>query len=196
MAKSPKEGKLLYHLTRIDNIPSILEKGLQPRANLDAGDFKDTADPDIIEERKAYKDDLSEYVPFHFFVKNPYDGAVCKKEGSENMAIIAISRPGDCSDGYYIVPNHPLSGDPDLLPYQEGIEKVQWDLLENRDYSDPKVKQACLAECDVNHPIDPKDFAFIYVKTETAGNEVCGLCKSADSEELAKKVQVNPHMFP
>ena len=196
MAKSPKDGKLLYHLTHVDNIASVLENGLQPRANLNAGDFKDTADPNIIEERKSYKDGLSHYIPFHFFVKNPYDGAVCKTEGSENMAIIAIQRPEDCFNGYYIVPNHPLSGNPDFFPYQEGFKKVRWDLIDERDYSDPEVKQACLAECDVDHPIDPQNFAFIYVKNETVGNKVRDLCKSAGFEKLAPKVQVNPYMFP
>lgn len=68
---APINGKLLYHLTHIDNIKSILEKGLLPRNKLKSNDFKDTADQDIISGRHEYNVDLSDYVPFHFYVKNP-----------------------------------------------------------------------------------------------------------------------------
>ena len=58
-----KDQKLLYHLTDIDNIPSILKDGLMPRAELNG------ADSDIIESREGLG--LENYVPFHFFANNP-----------------------------------------------------------------------------------------------------------------------------
>lgn len=35
MGTAPSQGKLLYHITHIDNIPSILEYGLMPRKELE-----------------------------------------------------------------------------------------------------------------------------------------------------------------
>ena len=66
---NPKEGKLLYHLTTMDNIKNIIEKGLLPRSELTKGreTFKDTANSEILSRRKEQS--LDEYVPFHFFVK-------------------------------------------------------------------------------------------------------------------------------
>lgn len=192
---SPKEGKLLYHLTHICNMKSILCNGLLPR-NILKGNFIDTADPDIIAGRHEYNVDLANYVPFHFFVKNPYDGAVCKKYGAENMAIISIHRPNQKCDGFFIIPNHPLSGSPEFLPYNDGFEKVLWDLMEggeSRDYSNPVIKNACMAECDVDRPISVDEFAYVFVKTERARNFILSL---PYSEKIAGKIRVNPHMFP
>lgn len=95
MGTPPSNGKLLYHITYIDNISSILLEGLLSREMLrkyNVNDFTDIADPEIIGKRENYKNALSKYVPFHFYAKNPFDGAVCKKYGSENMVIITVSR--------------------------------------------------------------------------------------------------------
>jgi hypothetical protein len=106
-----------------------------------------------IQRLLKWKTDLSSYVPFHFYTKNPFDGAVCNKFGSENMAIIAIWRPTSNTDkrGMFIIPSHPLSNDePDIYSYDDGFDLVDWDTLgdaENRDYHDPKIKSKCMAEC-------------------------------------------------
>lgn len=192
---SPKNGKLLYHLTHIDNMGSILCNGLLPRNTL-KDNFIDTADPDIIAGRHEFNVDLGNYIPFHFFPKNPYDGAVCKKYGSENMAIISIYRPSRRFDGFFIIPNHPLSGSPEFLSYNDGFEKVLWDLMEggeSRDYSDPVIKNACMAECDVDRPISVDEFAYVYVKTESARDSILNL---PDSVKIKDKLQVAPWMFP
>lgn len=193
---SPRDGKLLYHLTHIDNMESILQSGLKPR-NMLRSNFKDTADQGIIAGRHEYDVDLSDYVPFHFYAKNPYDGAVCNKHGSENMAIITIWRPNFFeASGYYIIPNHPLSGSPEFLPYFEGFEKVQWELMENngnRCYSDRVIKNACMAECDVDHIISVNKFAYVYVKTERARQRIASL---PGAWQIQSKLQVNPNLFP
>jgi RNA:NAD 2'-phosphotransferase (TPT1/KptA family) len=58
MAINPKEGKLLYHLTSIDNLPNIIQEGLKPRSNLSK--FVDIADMEIIGHRKEYE--LDKYI--------------------------------------------------------------------------------------------------------------------------------------
>ena len=64
-----KDGKLLYHLTRLDNLASILTHGLQPRCELTNTNFKDIADGEILSSRQQHN--LDRYVPFHFFAKTP-----------------------------------------------------------------------------------------------------------------------------
>ncbi len=68
-----RDQQFIYHLTSIDNVPSIVRRGLLPRAHLDAG-FTDIADPEIIEGRRG--EALEQFVPFHWFAKNPFDGRV------------------------------------------------------------------------------------------------------------------------
>ena len=47
MAKNPKEGKLLYHITAFDNLDSIFENGLLPRNKINFN-IKDVADDEIL----------------------------------------------------------------------------------------------------------------------------------------------------
>lgn len=194
----PSKGKLLYHITHLDNISSILEHGLMSRRALLQNNhckFKDIADPEILNKRETYKNALSQYVLFHFYSKNPFDGAVCKKYGSENMAIITIWRDDHEKNDFFIIPSHPLDRDePDIYPYEEGIKLIKWDILDRetgRDYRDPEIRKACMAECIMNYVIPAEAFAYVYVSTEYAKSRIL---RMNYSDKIS--VQVNPHMFP
>ena len=67
--KDAKEGKLLYHLTELKNLESIIDFGLVPRKILreNTVTFGDVADPEIIRKRESLG--LDGYIPFHF---HPY----------------------------------------------------------------------------------------------------------------------------
>ena len=75
-----KNGKLLYHLTHIDNLDSIIEYGLLSR-NL-ACDLiaMDVADSEILEKRQFNR--LDDFVLFHFYPNTAFDNAVRNKYGS------------------------------------------------------------------------------------------------------------------
>ena len=199
MAIPPSQGKLLYHITHIDNLPSILEYGLMPRRTLLAHKygFVDIADPDIISKREEYQAALSQFVLFHFYPKNPFDGAVCNRYGAENMAIIAINRGLYQKYNFHIIPSHPLDSDtPDIYSYKEGFELIRWDILDrtggiDRDYRNPEIRKACMAECISEYTILPNDFSFVYVCTDQAEDMVL----SMDKSNLVN-VQVKPYMFP
>jgi hypothetical protein len=198
MSTPPSKGKLLYHITHINNIESILKYGLMSRKEAKKRQikFEDIADHDILSKRDSYKTDLSEYVLFHFYPKNPFDGAVCQKYGSENMAIITIQRKLYKNYKFYIIPSHPLDSDiPNIYPYEEGLEKIKWDILDsdNRDYHNQDVKKACMAECIMQYTIEPKNFFCIYVYNESNKQKIENLCK-----QLNIKVDVNVinNMFP
>ena len=202
MGTPPSNGKLLYHITYIDNISSILLEGLLSREMLrkyNVNYFTDIADPEIIGKRENYKNALSKYVPFHFYAKNPFDGAVCKKYGSENMVIITVSRDlhyrKDYEKKMFVIPSHPLDKDePDFYLYEEGLKLVKWDILDNedeRDYHNSEIKKACMAECVIKHRVPPEDFATIYVQNKNIENKIKEMKKSAPI-----KIQVNPNMFP
>ena len=64
-----RDKKLLYHLTKVDKMESIIKYGLLPRRYLLKQDmmFGDVADPEIISKRQ--KLGLDRYIPFHF---HPY----------------------------------------------------------------------------------------------------------------------------
>lgn len=88
-----RDGKLLYHLTAFENLPSIAEHGLLSRNDLRAHGllFEDVADPDILRDRG----DLDRYVPFHFFPRNPFDYAVLHRNPGKPMTEANILRAAD-----------------------------------------------------------------------------------------------------
>lgn len=198
MGTAPSQGKLLYHITHIDNIPSILEYGLMPRKELEkqgGAKFYDIADPEILSKRESYKSALSNYVLFHFYSKNPFDGRICKTYGAENMAIITISRDLHKTNKFYIIPSHPLDKDePDIYPYDEGFKLIRWDILDKesgRDYRDPEIKKACMAECVVPYNIPCEAFSCIFVASEETKRKIM---QAPNSNRV--RITVNARMFP
>lgn len=165
----PKEGKLLYHLTTMNNIENILKLGLLPRSELVAKGlvFDDTANQDILLRRKEQA--LDEYVPFHFFIKNPYDGAQFKKHPETDFVYITIYRKFlENSDKGFIIPEHPLSEAHhtlEVMPYAQGFDKIDWDMLVLRDYSNQECKRACMCEALYKGIVPRKAFCGIKVKT-------------------------------
>lgn len=83
--KDAKEGKLLYHLTELKNLESIIDFGLVPRKILreNTVTFGDVADPEIIRKRESLG--LDGYIPFHFHPYSAFDVAVKKTHAGEEM---------------------------------------------------------------------------------------------------------------
>ena len=67
---SIREQKLLYHLTSLNNVDSILDSGLQPRSALNG--FHDIADAEILAGRAEHG--LDNYVLFTGFLETLLTG--------------------------------------------------------------------------------------------------------------------------
>ena len=142
---NPKDGKLLYHMTPIKNLKGIFKDGkLKPRSELESANFNDTANHEILDKRKAAN--LDEYVPFHFFANGPYDGSVRKANPNTSFAYIRVSRETikqECG----IIVRHPLNHQQiEIKSWNDGMELIDWKLIEKRDYHDEECKQMCMSE--------------------------------------------------
>ena len=184
-----KNKKLIYHLTSLKNIPSILEKGLLPRNQLTA--FQDVADKDIMQKRQGLM--LEEYVPFHWFVKNPFDGIVQKTHGNTSFALIAVHRELAVRKNWKILPRHSLAnGEMKLLDYAAGIEAIDWETMNQRDYHDPNCKSVCMAECLAPGTVPVSQFFAIYVRNEALEQKIRTW---ANHQGVAVSINVNENMF-
>ena len=161
-----KSKKLLYHFTALENLESILERGLLPRHDLK--EFRDVADPDILENRARYG--LDKMVPFHFFADNPFDGRVFLNNPTTPFIYITVSREHARDNGWTISPKHPLNGNFNLLDYDEGMEAIDWKLMGQRNYRDDECRSVCMAECLSPTVVSPEQFSQIFVATEAAIN--------------------------
>lgn len=187
MAKRIQDGKLLYHVTAVENLENIFNNGLCSRENaLSKGILKvDIADPEIIEKRKELN--ILQYVPFHFFEPTAFTGAVFNDNPEKAFCSITILRTLAKQQNFKICTAHPLSQDPiaEVLDYEEGFNAINWEKAEERNYSDPVSKNACMAECLAVSPVKTDDFFTIYVANEDTKSYV---------EHIASKILGN-YMF-
>jgi hypothetical protein len=189
MAKNPKEGKLLYHITALNNLPSILENRLLPREKIDF-DYKNVADEQILTKREKFK--LESFTPFHFFASTPFSGKVQMVHPKEEFIYICLNRSTAKKNEFKIIPTHPMHYRGDPLEYDEGIDEIDWELMGERDYNDHECREVCMAECIYEGSIPAKAFAFIFVKSEKVKQKVVNLLKSYN---LTTRVNVTPGMF-
>jgi hypothetical protein len=174
MAQRIQDGKLFYHVTALENLPSIFENGLMSRADVLASNLlkTDVADEEIIEKRKELG--ILEYVPFHFFEPTAFTGAVFNAHPDKSFCSITITRAFAQKQGFKICTAHPLSRNPkaQILDYNEGISAIDWDKAEERDYDDEESKNSCMAECLATSPVKPEDFFIIFVPNEKTKTHV------------------------
>lgn len=186
-----KQGKLLYHLTTLENLESIFQHGLQSRASLAAISFEDVADGEIINSRQQHN--LEQYVPFHFFAKSPFDYGVQRSHPDQHFVLITVRRAVAQANNWQVVPKHPLAeGGYKILDYDIGINAIDWALIEQRDYDDRACKVACMAECLSPDSVTPEKIFAVYVKTVEILNIVKAL---AIKYGITCHLNLQPKMF-
>lgn len=162
-----KQGKLIYHLTKLSNLDSILEYGLLPRKTIIEENvaFSDVANHKIISKRTELGLDI--YTPFHFHPHSSFDIAVKNTYEKEVFIYICISRSDAEYNDFKILPRHPLNMEEcTLMNYQEGFESIDWDTMQSKGREDDYAKKVKMAECLTELTIPASDFKCIYVKDE------------------------------
>ncbi len=168
-----RNQSLLYHLTKLSNLESIIEYGLLPRREViqQRIRFGDIADVEIISKRQELG--LDRYTPFHFHPYSAFDVAVKNRYRGEDMIYLCIRRQTARLDGYKILPKHPLSeNECQLYDYDEGFELIDWDTLQEKNRTDSYAKQVKMAECLTDRTIYITDFQCMYVKSEAVRQRV------------------------
>lgn len=159
-----KEGKLLYHLTKLSNMEAIIANGLLPRRYLLKHNFKfgDVADPQIINKREEL--DLDKYTPFHFHPYSAFDVAVKNTYADDKFVYICIKRALAEFNNFKILIKHPLSqNDCILYDYNDGIDRIDWDTMKIAGTTDEYSRNVKMAECITEQCIPPELFQCIYV---------------------------------
>ncbi|WP_054113030.1 DarT ssDNA thymidine ADP-ribosyltransferase family protein [Marinagarivorans algicola] len=186
-----RDGKLLYHLTSIDNLESIFQKGLQSRSALSDGVFSDVADGEIIASRKQHG--LEDFVPFHFFAKSPFDYGVQRSRPEQQFVLLTVRRSTAKANNWKVVPRHPLAqAGYEILDYIPGFEAIDWALIAQRDYDNRECKVACMAECLSPNTVLADKFCRIFVKNHADHKTVSELAKQ---HAVSCHINLGPNMF-
>lgn len=165
--ETAKTGKILYHLTKLDNLESIIKNGLLPRkAVLEQRiKFGDIANAEIISKRTELG--LDSYTPFHFHPYSAFDVVVKHTYQGHNMIYLCLDRELAKKNHFKILPIHPLSLDECVLyEYEEGFEKIDWNTMMEKNRTDEYAKHVKMAECLTEKVIPINFFKCIYVPSE------------------------------
>jgi len=173
MAKPPKEGNFIYHITPIENLESIIVHGLKPRKSV--AEFRDIANPEILQKREEYE--LEEFTPFHFFSGTPFCGSVQINNKDTEFIYLALKREVAKDMGCLIVPRHPINYDGIPLDWDTGFDTIDWQTMAIRDYDNHECKEICSAEAIYKGPVKIELFRCIFVKDESTKTNVQALLR-------------------
>lgn len=194
--KNAKDGQLLYHLTELDNLESIVKNGLQSRRELkkNGKKFVDVADSNIISERQGLG--LDKYIPFHFHPYSAFDVAVKNQHAQERMIYICIKRKFAQENQFMILPKHPLSGEKCVLyEFDEGMAKIDWDILMEVGSNEENAKNIKMAEALSSQTIWVKEFHSIAVATDEDKEIVNDILRRCCVDFPPPHVNVQPVWF-
>lgn len=185
-----KDHNMIYHLTSLENLDSILENGLLCRKNIE-GEFDDVANPDMITSRE--REELEKYVPFHFFPRNPFDGEVFSNHPEKEFIYICVTKQKARDKGFKVIPTHPMSmSEFKIYDFDKGIEAIDWEFMNERDYKNNDCKHVCMAECICKGKVEPYNFTSIYVRDENTRKIVQPkIQKYLKDNNLRKNIFVN-----
>lgn len=165
--ETAKTGKLLYHLTKLDNLESIIKYGLLPRKKVieQKINFGDIANPEIISKRTELG--LDAYTPFHFHPYSAFDVAVKHTYQEQDMIYLCFDRELARMNHFKILPLHPLSAEECVLyDYDEGFQRIDWGTMMEKNRTDDYAKHVKMAECLTEKIIPINHFKCIYVASE------------------------------
>lgn len=191
-----RNKKLLYHLTKIENLESIICYGLQSRQYVLANQMRvtDIADPKIITKRQQWG--LDQYIPFHFHPYTAFDYAVKGTYGKTNFVYISIKRALAEYNNFKILTAHPLSQQECVLyDYKQGMEAIDWDTMETLGTEDERCKNIKMAECLAECGIPADLFHCVYVPNEEVKEYVEALFRKYGITEQPPYVEVQEKWF-
>ncbi len=165
--ETAKDGKLLYHLTKLENLDSILRNGLLPRKVIIENSivFQDVADGEIISKRAELG--LDGYTPFHFHPYSAFDAAVKHTYDPQKMIYICINRELARDNNFKVLPKHPLSESECVLyDYDEGILMIDWDTLMEVGRQDNYAREVKMAECLTDLIVPARCLKCIFVPSQ------------------------------
>lgn len=185
-----EDGKLLYHLTKLSNLDSIIKNGLVSRKLLleHGAFFEDVADPEIMEKRTRFG--LDKYIPFHFHPYSSFDVAVKKTYSRDEFIYICLQRSLAEFNKFLILPKHPLSiEEVQLLEYNEGMQRIDWNAMEKSSTESEYIKNVRMAECLTEKIVPLNCFHSIAVRNKEAKRLVEEKIARVDGHKLYVNIQ-------
>lgn len=187
-----------YHLTHIDNLESIFEKGLYCHSN--KHEYIDVSNIDVNSRRdkveNIHKNKIHDYVPFYFNVKNAMLYAVQKRVG-EHVIILEMDKSLCCLPYTIFCDRNAATYEANFTSYKKDLNEYDWIVIfseswtKNREQELVK-KQKMMAECLVKAHV-----AKSYIKVVHCQNieKAYNIRTLANQYCLDIDIRVTPELF-
>jgi O-acetyl-ADP-ribose deacetylase (regulator of RNase III) len=178
--KNP-EIKSLYYITHIENLPSILSRGILSHREVEnrGVQFKAIYDAEIVGNRKLKttpdRRSLWEFANLYFQPRNPMLYRVIHEKGPKEIVILGLQPQVLDIPGLYITDGNAANTPTSFFKLRDGIKALSriWDII-NSDWwnSLDGSKRKIMAECLVPSVIPPDFVHSVFVPSHTVADEV------------------------
>ena len=181
--------KSLYYITHINNLPSIIERGILSHRKVEDSKVSYTPiyNTEIVSQRKgkatSERDSLWEYANLYFQPRNPMMYRVINEKDTKEIAIIGISPEILTTPGVLISDGNDASNPTEFFSANDGIKmlKKQWKIIQNDWWnSDDGSKRKIMSECLIPDHISPKYIHSIFVAGQTVKEKAELIINSAN----------------
>lgn len=194
-----QQQRNLYYITHIDNLPSILQRGILSHERINQLGLNYTAvyDKAIVNNRRdRIVDDKSLWFFANLYLqpRNPMLYRVVLEKTAAKIAVIAVRRDVLDRDGIYVTDGNAASTNTSIFPASERTKVLPSIIKEIKDMEwwneANSSKRKIMAECLIPEHIPPEYIEAIYVSNYDVAQEVNSMIGS-----FTLPIIPEPHMF-
>lgn len=211
--------RALYYITHIDNLPSILSRGILSHERVRIEGIHDTTIylPHLVNKRKErYTSDrrsLWHYANLFFQPRNPMLYYVIDKADKQNLTVLRVSNTVLQKQGIFITDGIASNQLTRISFLSKGLEALQtqqnrlqsgswislWKMLESSSWiswnHSTKVRRQLMAECLVPNQVNPKDIQKFIVADQSVANSLRGALSPANIQKLVVATDIGSNIF-
>ena len=175
------EIKNLYYITHVENLLSILERGILCHQLIEQQGLNYTKiyDANIVSSRKAKKTpdgkNLWEYANLYFQPRNPMLYRVIHEKGEKELAILGVRKQVMEAQGSFLTDGNAANDPTNFFAPREGLKEIHknWEIIDGEWWNSVDgSKRKIMAECLVPQTIPPDSIHTIFVADHTIADKV------------------------
>ncbi len=173
----------LYYITHIDNLPSILARGVFSHEKVKTEGITTTLiyDADIVSRRSQImapdNSSLWSYANLYFQPRNAMMYRVVHEKDAENLAVVGVNRNVMTEQGVFITDGNAAHETTKFYPPSKGFDvlRQQWQIIQNDWWNrDDGSKRKIMAECLIPRNVKPDYIQSIYVANNSVQDAIKG----------------------
>ena len=177
------EIRNLYYITLIDNLPSILEKGILSHERIEEEHVQTERiyHIDIVNRRRGKntpdKKSLWSYANLYFQPRNPMMYSVVHEKGAKDLAVVSVAKKILQTPGVFITDGNAANAPTQFYFPSNGLKMLgqQWEIVQNEWWNNlDGSKRKIMAECLVPNSVGPELINSVYVADEETRRSVLG----------------------